>query len=118
MSSCSPVAGSRLAAFYPFSHPAASVVPRRPRDRCLPMPTTVSPAPAPAFSLPSVFHLAFNVGDLGGARAFYGGVLGCREGRSTDTWVDYDFFGHQLSLHLGPPFATARTGRVGDKLVP
>ena len=71
-----------------------------------------------SFALPSVFHLAFNVRDLDGARRFYGGVLGCREGRSTDTWVDYDFFGHQLSLHLGEPFATAATGRVGDKLVP
>ena len=71
-----------------------------------------------SFALPSVFHLAFNVCDLDGARRFYGGVLGCREGRSTDTWVDYDFFGHQLSLHLGEPFATAPTGRVGDKLVP
>jgi extradiol dioxygenase family protein len=66
----------------------------------------------------SIFHLAFNVRDLDAARRFYGGVLGCREGRSTDTWVDFDFFGHQISLHLGEPFATARTGHVGDKLVP
>ncbi len=68
--------------------------------------------------MPSVFHLAFNVTDLDRARAFYGTVLGCREGRSTATWVDFDFFGHQISLHLGEPFATARTGHVGDKLVP
>ena len=66
----------------------------------------------------SIFHLAYNVTDLDEARAFYGGVLGCAEGRSTDTWVDYDFFGHQLSLHLGTPFATADTGHVGDHLVP
>ncbi|MEO7887195.1 MAG: VOC family protein [Polaromonas sp.] len=66
----------------------------------------------------SLFHLAFNVRDLGTARSFYGGVLGCAEGRSAPTWVDYDFFGHQLSLHLGEPFKTERTGRVGDKLVP
>jgi len=45
-------------------------------------------------------------------------VLGCTEGRSTATWVDFDFFGHQLSLHLGEPFKTERTGHVGDKLVP
>ena len=64
------------------------------------------------------FHLAFHVHDLDAARAFYGGVLGCREGRSTDTWVDFDFEGHQLSLHLGEPFRTERTGRVGDQLVP
>ncbi len=66
----------------------------------------------------SLFHLAFNVRDLDAARAFYGGVLGCREGRSAPTWVDFDFFGHQLSLHLGEPFATAPTGRVGEHLVP
>lgn len=66
----------------------------------------------------SIFHLAINVRDLDGARRFYGGVLGCTEGRSTDTWVDFDFFGHQLSLHRGEPFATAPTGRVGNVMVP
>ena len=66
----------------------------------------------------SLFHLAFHVRDLDVARRFYGGVLGCAEGRSTGTWVDFDFFGHQVSLHLGEPFATARTGRVGDVMVP
>jgi extradiol dioxygenase family protein len=45
-------------------------------------------------------------------------VLGCAEGRSTATWVDFDFFGHQLSLHLGEPFKTERTGHVGEHLVP
>lgn len=67
---------------------------------------------------PSIFHFAFNVTDLDVARGFYGKILGCREGRSTATWVDFDFFGHQISLHLGEPFATAETGRVGDQLVP
>lgn len=66
----------------------------------------------------SLFHFAFNVTDLDLARAFYGGVLGCAEGRSTDTWVDFDFFSHQISLHLGTPFKTERTGHVGDHLVP
>jgi hypothetical protein len=66
----------------------------------------------------SLFHLAINVRDLDEARRFYGGVLGCAEGRSTATWVDFDFFGHQLSLHLGPLLQTQRTGRVGDTLVP
>lgn len=66
----------------------------------------------------SLFHLAYHVRSLDDARRFYGGVLGCREGRSTDTWVDFDFFGHQISLHLGEPFATTNTGRVGDQLVP
>jgi len=64
------------------------------------------------------FHLAINVTDLENARAFYGGVLGGTEGRSTATWVDFDFFGHQLSLHLGEPLATAPTGKVGDHMVP
>jgi extradiol dioxygenase family protein len=66
----------------------------------------------------SFFHLAFHVRDLDAARRFYGSVLGCAEGRSTDTWVDFDLFGHQLSLHLGEPFATTLTGRVGDHWVP
>lgn len=66
----------------------------------------------------SLFHLALHVHDLDQARAFYGQRLGCAEGRSTSTWVDFDFFGHQLSLHLGPTLATERTGRVGDQLVP
>ena len=66
----------------------------------------------------SLFHLAYHVHDLDAARAFYGGVLGCREGRSTATWVDFDFFGHQISLHLGTPFATTDTGHVGEHHVP
>ncbi len=66
----------------------------------------------------SLFHLAYHVTDLDEARKFYGGILGCTEGRSTDTWVDFDFFGHQISLHLGKPFETTNTGHVGDHLVP
>ena len=65
----------------------------------------------------SLFHFAFNVTDLDIARQFYGGILQCVEGRSTATWVDFDFFGHQISLHLGQPFKTESTGRVGDTLV-
>jgi extradiol dioxygenase family protein len=68
--------------------------------------------------MPSLFHLAFHVRDLDGARRFYGELLGCQEGRSTATWVDFNFFGHQISLHLGEPFATTRTGQVGGHLVP
>lgn len=63
------------------------------------------------------FHLAYHVTDLDAARRFYGGVLGCQEGRSTETWVDFDFFGHQLSLHLGEPFAVTRSGTVGNHKV-
>jgi len=48
------------------------------------------------------FHLAFPVNDLEQARAFYGGLLGCAEGRSSDRWVDFDFYGHQVVAHLSP----------------
>ena len=48
------------------------------------------------------FHLAFPVHDLAAARAFYGGLLGCPEGRSCDEWIDFDFFGHQIVAHLVP----------------
>ncbi len=64
------------------------------------------------------FHLAINVRDLDESREFYSGLMGAEEGRSTDTWVDFDFFGHQLSLHLGEPFATQATGKVGEHMVP
>jgi len=45
------------------------------------------------------FHLAIPVHDLAAARAFYGGVLGCAEGRSAERWIDFDLFGHQLVCH-------------------
>ena len=48
------------------------------------------------------FHLAFPVHDLAAARAFYGGTLGCPEGRSSDHWIDFDLFGHQIVAHLDP----------------
>ncbi|MDQ2879016.1 MAG: VOC family protein [Pseudomonadota bacterium] len=48
------------------------------------------------------FHLAFPVHDLAAARAFYGGMLGCPEGRSSGTWIDFDLFGHQIVTHLDP----------------
>jgi extradiol dioxygenase family protein len=48
----------------------------------------------------SPFHLAFPVHDLKAAREFYGEVLGCTEGRSSDHWIDFDFFGHQIVAHL------------------
>ena len=53
----------------------------------------MTPAPPP-------FHLAFPVHDLGLARAFYGGLLGCPEGRSSEAWVDFDLRGHQIVAHL------------------
>ncbi len=48
------------------------------------------------------FHLAFPVHDLAAARAFYGDVLGCGEGRSSDQWIDFDLHGHQIVAHLDP----------------
>ena len=68
--------------------------------------------------MPTPFHFAYHVTDLTEARQFYGATLGCQEGRSTETWVDFDFFGHQISLHLGTPFANGPTGKVGDHMVP
>lgn len=48
------------------------------------------------------FHLAFPVRDIEEARRFYGGTLGCPEGRSAPEWVDFDFYGHQIVAHLAP----------------
>lgn len=50
----------------------------------------------------SPFHVAFPVHDLAAARAFYGGTLGCPEGRSSDEWIDFNFYGHQIVAHLAP----------------
>ncbi|HEU0065768.1 MAG TPA: glyoxalase, partial [Sphingomonas sp.] len=52
--------------------------------------------------MPRPFHLAFPVHDLAAARAFYGGVLGCPAGRSSEAWIDFDLFGHQIVAHLSP----------------
>ncbi len=63
------------------------------------------------------FHLAFPVKDLAEARAFYGGVLGCAEGRSSASWVDVDFFGHQVVAHLSRgPAVTAANEVDGDNV--
>ena len=64
------------------------------------------------------FHLAINVVDLDKTRIFYRDILGAKEGRSSTTWVDFSFFGHQLSFHLGPVLKTENTGYVGEDLVP
>jgi len=64
------------------------------------------------------FHLAFPVRDLAEARAFYGGLLGCPEGRSADDWVDFDFHGHQIVAHLAPAETAAATNRVDGEDVP
>jgi extradiol dioxygenase family protein len=60
------------------------------------------------------FHLAFPVRDLGEARAFYGELLGCAEGRSSAEWVDFDFHGHQLVAHLAPSEVGHKAHNVVD----
>ena len=66
-----------------------------------------------------LFHLAFPVHDLEAARRFYGGLLGCPEGRSSDSWVDFDFYGHQVVAHLAPEEAGHRnTSAVDGENVP
>jgi extradiol dioxygenase family protein len=64
------------------------------------------------------FHLAVPVDDLAAARRFYTGVMGCEEGRSSDTWIDFNFFGHQLVTHQGTPLGQADSNNVDGKAVP
>jgi len=65
------------------------------------------------------FHLAFPVRDLAEARAFYGRLLGCPEGRSSEDWVDFDFHGHQIVAHLAPAeVRQTATNRVDGEDVP
>lgn len=60
------------------------------------------------------FHLAFPVHDLAEARAFYGGLLGCREGRSSDRWIDFDLYGHQIVAHLSEDARPAAASNAVD----
>ena len=64
------------------------------------------------------FHLAFPVNSLAEARAFYGDLLCCPEGRSADDWVDFDFHGHQIVAHLAPADVAAATNVVDGEDVP
>ena len=65
------------------------------------------------------FHLAFPVRDIAEARAFYGDLLGCPEGRSSPEWVDFDFYGHQIVAHLSPEECGHNaTSAVDDHQVP
>jgi hypothetical protein len=65
------------------------------------------------------FHLAFPIRDIEETRAFYGDLLNCDIGRSTDKWIDFNFFGHQLSAHVKPEeLAQANTNTVDGKYVP
>lgn len=79
----------------------------------LPAMTATSPSSLPPF------HLAFPVHDLAAARAFYGDLLGCPEGRSSPEWIDFNFYGHQIVAHLSPDEAGHRnTSAVDGEDVP
>ncbi|HEY3684471.1 MAG TPA: VOC family protein [Streptosporangiaceae bacterium] len=72
----------------------------------------------PSAPLPR-FHLAVPVDDLDAARAFYGDVLGCPQGRSSDTWIDWNLHGHQFVTHLAPAHDRAPAhGAVDGHAVP
>jgi uncharacterized protein len=68
--------------------------------------------------MPAPFHLAIAVHDLAAARAFYGHLFGCPQGRSSGEWVDFDFFGHQLVTHLDPTRRALHFNEVDGKDVP
>lgn len=81
---------------------------------------TVSEPPHAGAEVRSPFHLAIPVHDLAAARAFYGDLMGCEEGRSDAAWVDFNFYGHQLVAHLDPALGTRvrLTNLVDGKDVP
>ena len=62
----------------------------------------------------NLFHLAFPVHDLDAAREFYGGVLGCEEGRSSTRWIDFNLYGHQIVTHLAEKGAGVKTSNHVD----
>ena len=66
----------------------------------------------------SAFHYAFAISDISRTREFYVGQLGCSEGRSTEHWIDFELFGHQLSAHLGEPGGVSCEGLVDGHAVP
>lgn len=68
----------------------------------------------------SIFHLAYPVKDKEETRAFYGALLGCAQGREADSWIDFDFFGHQVSFHVKPEAfdGSEPTNSVDGKDVP
>jgi len=67
----------------------------------------------------NLFHLAFPVRDLEESRTFYGEILGCEEGRSSECWIDFNLFGHQIVAHLAPESAGVKaTNDVDADSVP
>ena len=63
------------------------------------------------------FHVAFPVDDLEAARHFYGSVLGCPEGRSSEEWIDFDLFGHQIVAHHKPAAAPRNAASLASNAV-
>ena len=66
----------------------------------------------------NLFHLAFPVSDLDAAREFYGGLLGCEEGRSSEHWIDFSLYGHQIVAHLAPNSGVKAANEVDSDSVP
>jgi len=66
----------------------------------------------------NIFHLAFPVNDLDAAREFYGGVLECEEGRSSERWIDFNLFGHQIVTHLAENAGVKAENHVDADNVP
>ena len=64
------------------------------------------------------FHMAFAIDDKEAARHFYGEVIGCKVGREAENWIDFDFFGHQISAHLNTDPKSSATSKVGNDMVP
>ena len=62
----------------------------------------------------NLFHLAFPVDDLSAAREFYGSILGCEEGRSSERWIDFNLYGHQIVAHLAENSAGVKTSNKVD----
>jgi extradiol dioxygenase family protein len=66
----------------------------------------------------NLFHLAFPVNDLDAAREFYGKLLGCEEGRSSERWIDFNLYGHQIVAHLSERAGVASHNHVDTDDVP
>jgi extradiol dioxygenase family protein len=82
------------------------------------MAKTKPPAAVEEFRQRPLFHLAFPVTDLEATRNFYVDVLGCRVGRTAETWIDFDFFGYQITAHRLPARPAAATNEVDAHAIP
>lgn len=76
------------------------------------------PAAVEEFRQRPIFHLAFPVIDLEATRNFYVDVLGCRVGRASETWIDFDFFGYQITAHKVDQRHSNAANCVDDKAIP